>query len=146
MTRKALGLTFVGEAHENLHLVTGDVDIKGLSSQVRCISNLHDLHSFNPARQGWHSYGDRTSELCVCSRFSTWMTLMLLSRISFKPGEKLDESFQFFATGPKIDHEKLSTDRSALLDFFVEMSGLPREAFGVVEWVTDYRLVIFPSF
>lgn len=74
------------------------------------------------------------------------MALTLLLRVSFKPREKIDESFQFFASGPKIDHEKLSTDRSALLDFFAEMSGLPKEAFGVVEWVTDYRLVKFPSF
>lgn len=44
--------------------------------------------------------------------------------------------------GPGLDHVKLSTDMTALLDFFVDQSGLPREAFGDVVWVTDYRQVI----
>ena len=56
-----------------------------------------------------------------------------------KPSEKLNTSRQFFIMGPDVDHAKLSSDRTALLDFFVEHSGLAREAFGEVDWVTDYR-------
>lgn len=36
VTRKALGLTFIGESRENMNLVTGDVHVKGISTDVRC--------------------------------------------------------------------------------------------------------------
>ncbi|KZP23359.1 hypothetical protein FIBSPDRAFT_919161 [Athelia psychrophila] len=105
VTRKALGLTFVGENRENMNLVTGDVHVKGLSTD------------------GWHNFGDRSSGV-----------------LSLKPSEKLDHApFQFAVMGPNIDHIKLSTDTTALLDFFVEQTGLRREAFRDVVWVTDYR-------
>ncbi|KAF7982425.1 hypothetical protein HWV62_28549 [Athelia sp. TMB] len=104
VTRKALGLTFLGETHENENMVTGDVTVEGLSTL------------------GWHNFGDRSSAI-----------------LTLKPSEKLDSSRQFFIMGPNVDHAKLSSDRTALYDFFAEYSGLPREAFGEIAWVTDYR-------
>ena len=67
------------------------------------------------------------------------LKLTLLLRLTLKPSEKLNSSRQFFIMGPNVDHAKLSTDRAALYDFFVEYSGLAREAFGEIAWVTDYR-------
>ncbi|KZP26039.1 hypothetical protein FIBSPDRAFT_855330 [Athelia psychrophila] len=105
VTRKALGLTFLGETTENQNMVIGDVHIRGLSTD------------------GWHNYGERSSILLI-----------------IKPGEKLDKAaFQFFIMGPDVDHVKLSSDTAALLEFFAEQSGLPREAFGDVVWAADYN-------
>lgn len=61
-------------------------------------------------------------------------------RLSLKPSEKPNsDERQFFIMGPDVDHEKLCADRAALLDFFVELTGLAREAFGEVVWVTNYK-------
>lgn len=49
------------------------------------------------------------------------------------------DAFQFVFVGPEVDHVTLSTDTTALLACLLEHTGLPREAFGAIVWVADYR-------
>ncbi|KZP06146.1 hypothetical protein FIBSPDRAFT_966700 [Athelia psychrophila] len=105
VTRKTLGLTFLGESRQDENVVIGDMQIKGLSTA------------------NWHNWGDRQTKSLI-----------------FKPSEDPEsDAFQFLIFGPEVDHVKLSTDPIALLDFLVEQSGMPKDAFGQVGWVTDYR-------
>ncbi|KAF7965869.1 hypothetical protein HWV62_41190 [Athelia sp. TMB] len=51
------------------------------------------------------------------------------------------DAFQFVFAGPDVDHATLCTDTTALLSCLVEHTGLPRDAFGEIIWVADYRMV-----
>jgi hypothetical protein len=66
---------------------------------------------------------------------------MLYDRVYFKPTEnKSSDVFQFFAYGREVNHAKINSSATNLVEFFINVTGLPTEAFGKIVWVADFRL------
>ncbi|KAH7923394.1 hypothetical protein BV22DRAFT_1036317 [Leucogyrophana mollusca] len=108
VTRKRLGLTFLGETRDEVHFVTGDIRLKG-----KGIDRVH-----------WHRFasGDGPEEKGVMLR----------------PTEEVGEDgFQFILTGQGFDSAKLATDKEALYQAIREVTGTEIE-FKELVWVSQF--------
>ncbi|KAH7925920.1 hypothetical protein BV22DRAFT_1033415 [Leucogyrophana mollusca] len=109
VTRKQLGLTFLGETRDELRLLTGDIRLRG-----KGIDRVH-----------WH-------------RFET-VEGQVERGVMLRPTEEVGEDgFQFFLVWQGFDFSKLVTDKEALYQAIREVIDTEIE-FKELVWVSEFR-------
>ncbi|KAI6098032.1 FAD binding domain-containing protein [Pisolithus thermaeus] len=127
MTRKQLGLTFLGTTLENSHMELGDIrlEVEGLDRDAR-------VHYFAGGKtevadspsQHWHIFL-QTSQ----------------SRISLRPTNELGkDGWQFVIVNPVVDAQDLTQDEAALVDRIKDFVGLGDDVkVKEVMWASAFR-------
>ncbi|KAH7930838.1 hypothetical protein BV22DRAFT_1124600 [Leucogyrophana mollusca] len=108
VTRKQLGLTFLGETRGEVRLVTGDIRLKG-----KGIDTVH-----------WHNFFSQDG--------------MAEKTLMFRPTKEVGEDgFQFALIGQGFDIAKLATDEEALYEAIRELTGTEIE-FKELIWASEF--------
>ncbi|KAH7930840.1 hypothetical protein BV22DRAFT_1138378 [Leucogyrophana mollusca] len=108
VTRKQLGLTFLGETRKEVRLVTGDIRLKG--------KGLDTVHWHNFSSQG--EKGEKS--------------------LMYRPTKEVGEDgFQFVLMGQEFDVAKLATDKEALFAAMRELTGTEIE-FKELVWASEF--------
>jgi hypothetical protein len=143
-TRKLLGLTFQGETRDADGMVWGDVDIKGLTSDVSPIPSLYsscDPDHMKPSTGTFGANPDFSRKLLNFLYYTVSKQCMDFCRIMARPLSPDGNTFGVGITAQNFDPTHLA-EPVAIKEFIHTETGRTDLQFGEFTWLSYFKYVL----
>ena len=144
VTRKQLGLTFLGETKQEFSSVVGDIclEVEGLDRKVRAFSCLGGIQ-YETIRwnciQHWHVFGNRSSDLWVSISQYLYALYSIFVQPYASPNDDIPpDGYQFTMTLKEYEPKQLVADEKLLFQRMSKLLGHEIN-FRKIVFLSEYR-------